>query len=878
MTSLAVPTFDPATVHREVLPNGLTVLVRRDASAPVVAIVTYVKAGYFDESDDVVGIAHVLEHMFFKGTPTRGVGEIAKETKASGGYLNASTIYDHTVYYTVLPSASFGDGLGIQSDAYANSVIDAAELAKELEVIIQEAKRKADNPSAVSTETLFELLHDTHRVRRWRIGREPGLRALRREDLVRFYRTYYRPSNTILSIVGDVDVDDAVRMLAERYGSLADQPVPHDHGPDETGEPRFRYRELAGDIAQPELVFGWRTVPALHEDTPLLDAAAAVLGAGRASRLYRAVRERQLASSVGAYHYTPTDIGVFVMNAETPEETPREAAGAMWKELARLRDEGVNADEIARAQRLFESRWLRRLETMEGQANHLAEWEALGDWTLGDRYFERMTTLGADEVTDAARRWLDPDAAGFIAYRPERVETIAPDIDAARAMLDAYIPPRPPERSERSTMAAPWVTTHPPLERVEGQVRIYRTAGGVPILVRRRPGAPITYVGVYERGGSSIEPPERAGLYSMLGRVSLKGTMQRDAARIAEDAELLGASIGPSVTSDGFGWTLSVPSPRAAFALELLADVALHPTIPEDALETERKVALSDLAMLRDDMYRYPVRLATETAWAGHPYARSTLGDETTLSAITADDLRAWHRARVLEAPLVIAVVGDVEPDEFASLASGLFAPLVATEPPALAAPAWPGELAQLVESRDKAQTALALVFPAPSRRESSRFAAAMISGVASGLGGRFFDELRDRQSLAYTVQAFASDRLLGGMFVSYIATSPDQEERAREGLLAEFGKLRETAVSDDELSRAKTYALGTHAIRQQSGGAVLGDLVDAWLYGDGLGELDLFDERVRAVTAEEMRELARRDFDPERRVEGIVRGTGRKV
>ena len=111
--------LDPATVRRTVLPNGLTVLVRRDASAPVVAIVTYVRAGYFDESDDVVGIAHVLEHMFFKGTPRRAVGDIARETKAVGGYLNAATIYDHTVYYTVLPSSGFVTGLDVQFDAFA---------------------------------------------------------------------------------------------------------------------------------------------------------------------------------------------------------------------------------------------------------------------------------------------------------------------------------------------------------------------------------------------------------------------------------------------------------------------------------------------------------------------------------------------------------------------------------------------------------------------------------------------------------------------------------------------------------------------------------------------------------------------------------------
>ncbi|MEO7362457.1 MAG: insulinase family protein, partial [Gemmatimonadaceae bacterium] len=172
------------SVIREVLPNGLTLLIRRDTTAPVVAIVTHVKAGYFDETDDIVGIAHVLEHMYFKGTPTRGVGVIARETKANGGYLNAHTIYDHTSYYTVLPSAAFLQGLDIQFDAYANSIIDAGELARELEVIIQEARRKRDTAGAVAIESLYALLHDYHRIRRWRIGEDEALRALTREQLL----------------------------------------------------------------------------------------------------------------------------------------------------------------------------------------------------------------------------------------------------------------------------------------------------------------------------------------------------------------------------------------------------------------------------------------------------------------------------------------------------------------------------------------------------------------------------------------------------------------------------------------------------------------------------------------------------------------------
>ena len=196
----------------------------------------------------------------------------------------------------------------------------------------------------------------------------------------------------------------------------------------------------------------------------------------------------------------------------------------------------------------------------------------------------------------------------------------------------------------------------------------------------------------------------------------------------------------------------------------------------------------------------------------------------------------------------------------------------------AVSAPAWPATTETLAEARDKAQTALVVAFEAPARRDADRFAADLIAGVASGLGGRFFDELRDRQSLAYTVQAYASQRLLAGTFISYIATSPDREEVARRGLLAEFARLRDVEVTAEELERAKRYAIGTRAIRQENGGTVLSEIVDAWLYGAGLAELEEHDERIRAVTSAQMREMAERYFVEERRVEGVVRGVPRTV
>ena len=282
--------------------------------------------------------------------------------------------------------------------------------------------------------------------------------------------------------------------------------------------------------------------------------------------------------------------------------------------------------------------------------------------------------------------------------------------------------------------------------------------------------------------------------------------------------------------------------------------------------------------MLRDDMFRYPMRLASSAAFAKHPYGVPPMGTEESLRALTAEQAREWHKSRVIESAIVIGVVADRDVKEIADLVAQEFGTLELEKPPKIGKPRWPKTVKIAAESRDKAQTAIALAFPAPARTEEARFAANLIATVASGLGGRFFDELRDRQSLAYTVQAAASGKRLAGIFLSYIATSPEKEGVARTGLLAEFAKLRADPVSADEISRAKEYMVGSHAISQESGGALLGEMLDTWMFGEGLHELLEYDARVRAVTAEQMRDVARKYFDPEKRVEGIVRGVGKTV
>lgn len=871
------------SVIREVLPNGLTVLIRRDSSAPVVAIVTHVKAGYFDETDDIVGIAHVLEHMYFKGTPTRGVGAIARETKANGGYLNAHTIYDHTSYYTVLPSNAFLKGLEIQFDAFANSVIDAGELGRELEVIVQEAKRKRDTAGAVAIESLYALLHDEHRIRRWRIGEEDALRTLTRDQLMSFYRHWYQPSNTILSIVGDVDPDVVRRAVLERYGQLPAGNPAHIAGPSERSAPAFRVREWTGDIAQTQLALGWRAPALNHPDTPLLDMAATAMGTGRASRLYRAARERGFASSIGSYDYTAGDIGVFVVQAEAPPALAREALLQMWREVQAGRDNGLRRSEITRAQSVIEARWLRRLDSMDGQASYLASWEADGGLDLAIDYYDRLMSLTVTDVDGALARHLNGDTVSVIAYRPNSADPLAESASELRALLrtvegagsSVLPPPATPTPAAFRAVKPADIIPRAHAEGVHSGVHVFRTDYGIPVLVLPRAGSLITNVGVFARGGSSAEPHSFDGLARLAVQTSLKGTERRTGARIAEAAEELGGSIGVSAAVESVGWAMSIPTRHLKPAVELLADVVQRAEFAKDALDTERSLAAAEVERMRDDMYRWPMRLATHAAYGDHPYAQSVLGTEQSLAKIDAATVREFHAQRVMVGPVAIGVVGDVDPSEIAQYIARQFDNLEWREDTPPLRHRWHSSVIQKADTRTKQQTALAMLFEGPGRLDGTRYASHVLSVIASGLGGRFFEQLRDKQSLAYTVAAYGVERRTSGAFAAYIATAPEREDEARAGLLSEFAKLRDSHVTVEELERAKTYLIGTHAISQQSGASVLGDVIDSWLFGTGLIERDTFVAEVQRVTAEDVRRLADRYFHPERRVEGIVRGTG---
>jgi zinc protease len=852
------------SVIRDVLPNGLTLLVQRDTSVPVVAVVTHVRAGYFDEPDAWTGIAHVLEHMFFKGTPRHGPGVLARETQLLGGYLNASTSYDRTVYYAVVPSA--GEGLAramaLQADALMHTALDPDELARELEVVIQEAKRKLDTPGAVAVETLYELLFRVHRMRRWRIGTEQGLRTLDAAAVRSYYESRYTPDRVIVALTGDLDPDTALRLARSLYGDWRRPAAAVEPSPAEPDAREARRRVLRGDVERPLAAIGWRTVGPLHPDAPALDVAAEVLGTGRAAWLATAVRLPGLASAVGAGHYTPHDVGVFdvSLTSDTARITEAmERAVALTRALA---EPGPDAADLARVVALLDSWWARRLESADGRGMLLAEFEALGGYALADEYRTKLRGVAVSDVRRAAARWLTPNAACAVTYLPREADA-GVDEWPWRPTRSDLAPPRPAALGAWRSGGA---VSRAAVERVSDV--LVRRQRGADVLVRQRRGTGLVALGVFVPGVTAAEGEATAGISRLLLRASLRGAAGRSADELAAAAELLGGGMATAADVDALALTLQVRAAAAREGLLLLRAVLEQPALADDDVRRERDLQADDAARWRDEMFGYPLERAWRAAFAGHPYGLPPMGEPDGLRALEPEDVRAWQR-RVAAARPVVTLVGDLEPDEL--LAAGdVFAD-------------WPGATASAsppvatwvagrhVEERDKTQTALAMAFPASAR---DRYGLAVLAALLSGLAGRLFDELRERRALAYTVHAAPWLRRAAGAMVTYIATSPDREQEARAAMLTELARVADGPLEEAEVERARRYAAGLVAIRRQHASAVAAELADAWLHG----RLEAFTDeeaRRRGVTADDLREVARAAFVAEARSECVVRGTG---
>ena len=844
--------------------GGQTLLAIPVPGMPVVAIQVWIGVGSYDEQDGEHGLAHLHEHMLFKGTERngvmhRGVGDVAHAVEAVGGQINAWTSHDQTCYHVVMPALQWRVGLDVLADAVCHPAFDPEELAREIEVVVEEQRRAADDPGSVAFERLFARSFPGHPYALPILGTPDSVRAVTSDAMRRFWRRHYVAENTSIVVAGAFDPVELQTAVTQLFAGQA-------HG-DREAKPALRAPRPAAGVdfvdtafSEAKVLLAWPVPSLLEPDVAALDVAAIALGQGESSRLVRQVlRDKELCNDIGAATWTPPRAGLFTVSLSTSQERLEAAVLATVAAVQTLRVGGIDEAELskARVNLLSDATWKR--ETAQGLVqSHGYFLMATGDPDWERLYHARIGELTTAEVQRAAHKWLTAEAVQIVVL-PGKSD--APPLDTAHLLRQVQASLKPAPAS---------LALHQP-DVLDGIERIVLPSGDV-LLVQPDASVPVWGLRVAALGGQLAEDPQTVGRTCMLGQLLTRGTDELSGDAIASRIEGLAAGVSGVAGRNSLGLSAVSLKTTTDEVLELACSCLFGATLPEEEIAQQKKVQLEEIRHEEDAPSRRAMRAMARTLYGDHPYGFGILGTPDSLARLQRPELQNYLRGRLVPGRLVWAISGDVHPQRMAEAIAARTprdrVPLPA--PPSQAVPAL-RERKQIRLQADKQQAHIVLGFRGATLYEPERYALEVLATALGGQSGRLFLELRDRQSLAYSVGAMNVDGVDPGYFSFYIGTTPDKVPQALAGLYAQLERVRQERLHPGELERTRASLAGGHQIGLQRRLARAATLCLDELYGLGRAAWQGHLQRLLAVTADEVLAVARERLDPQRCVEVIL-------
>ncbi len=402
--------------ERTVLPNGLVVVTALEGRAPLAAVLVLYRCGSRDEPPGKTGVAHLVEHMMFRGTTAFPAGAVDAATGRLGGINNAVTTPDYTAYYFVLPDGHWRDALVMEADRMAGCTLDRESLEMERRVAVEERKMLDDDPEAMLDEAVAALAYTAHPYRNPVIGLRADIESLTLDDVGAFYRTFYTPSNAVVVAAGDVSHDEVVAQVERVFGAMTSQPRPDSRPEPEPPQRSPRRAVVRTSIKTREVVLAFRCPPATAPDSAAVELLPALLATGRSSRLWRRlVVEESIAADVSTVRVLSRDPGLFTISATLhPGVDIRRAEDAVLRELTVMRRDGLSEDELAKAKNLVRVDLMLARETCLGLAGALGFWECLGGWERGLAFERAIEQARPQAVLEALEDYLDSETRSTV--------------------------------------------------------------------------------------------------------------------------------------------------------------------------------------------------------------------------------------------------------------------------------------------------------------------------------------------------------------------------------------------------------------------------------------------------------------------------------
>ncbi len=856
------------------LPNGLDVILREDHRLPVVGVNLWYHVGPANEEPGRTGFAHLFEHIMFQGSGHVADDQHFKLLQGAGATLvNGSTDFDRTNYIEDIPSNQLELALWLESDrmGFLLDELDQSKLSNQQDVVRNERRQSVENREyGLAEEELYhQLFPKGHPYHASVIGSHEDIQAAKLTDVRAFFQRYYCPNNASLAIVGDIDISKTKALVTKYFGSIprgADVPAITASTPSITAE---RRASVTDAVTLPKVFIGWITPPAYRSGQAEGTLAADILAGGKSSRLYKKlVYEMQIAQDVSATQYAEQLGSIFQVEATArPGHSAEELEKAIDAEISRLAAEGPTEAEVAGAQESLFSGTVLSLERVGGfggVANRLNQY---------NQYLKNPGYLNQDlarfaAVTPASVKQFVTDQ-----LRPEKCAVVT-CLPGAKVVPPA--PPTPPMPEHVDVNAEdrePWRKNIPvagptPAPKLPTPKR-FALANGLTVYVVESHNLPIVTANLVLRSGSASDPADLPGLAGFTATMLDEGTLSRSALVIADRMEALGARFASASATDNASLTLRVLAPNARPALALLADVALHPTLPAQEIECVRSERLTALLQQRDSPMATVQRLVLACMYGPtHPYGHIALGTADAIRKITRDDMERLYHQVYTPRNAALVLVGDVTESDARRLATDAFGAWAgsATEVPRPPAGTQVASRVIIVDKPGAPQTQLIVAQLAVPRSDPDYDRLSLMNTVLGGsFASRINMNLREQHGYTYGAYCVLTESRGVGRLSAGGGIRTDVTGAAVGEILKEVQGMKDRPVTDEELTRAKGFRIQGLPGRFETSGSVADQIASLFTFDLPESYFETLPARLGAITAEDLAGVARKYLVPER-------------
>ena len=808
-------------------PNGLTLLIAREPAHPVASFQVWVGTGSACEGKHAgSGMSHMLEHMVFKGAGEYDAAGLNEEVSRLGGQWNAYTSTDRTVYHIDGPSAHWKSFLHILLQLTFHPTFPEAEFECEREVIRREMAMYRDDPQDASYRALMETLFKSHPRRLPVIGHRHLFDALTHGDMQAYHRSRYVPGNMFLCIAGDVEPEEIIAAVEAETADIAAAPLPP---VSKASEPRqWGTRIQRREFAQPTstLMLAWRIPHAGHPDAAALTLLSSILGEGRAAWLYTLFHDEQALAHDVSTMIIPTRAGegegAFLIEADV-ERDLRDTLRDTILEYVQALPGSDFTEGRQRVCRQLRAKHLRQLSTVQGIAAALgASWHLSRNPESMHEWAQALNRVTDEDLARVARTYLTPERLTEVSVDP--------------------IGSNPDEAAEEQA------GTLPPAE-------VCTLPNGLKLVTRVDARVPQVYATLALGAGCPASTAETAGINTLLAECLLKGTSTRSAAQVADALENLGGSLSAEAGNNTLCLQARALSEDAHTMLELLADVLLHPILPQEAINTEKEAIIADILEQMEDPAALAFRKLRTLCFGDVSYGIHPDGTVESISQLTRSQLLAHHKRIACGQNAVLAIVGDIEPAAIRKRVEALFASLPAGMP-LCGTPTPPQQAADCRFTCDKEQAVLALAVPGCTVSSPDLAKQLLFDEWCHDMAGPIFSEIREKRGLAYYASSASMLGIDAGCMYFYLGTAPERLEEARAALQQTLEQLATHGMPEDALNRARATVLSARLLARQSCRKLCSGMAVDTLLGLGWDYADQLPPQLDAITPQAMQQF----------------------